>query len=186
MGSAELLAQFDDCMESHLDDIKQRQNDEKTQTVSILDGLSDGINAAELGTELLVAQEGISCDEVSINGVPCPLTLLNHLKSSGLCEAFSQLSLLLRLFLTIPVGVASGERAFSCLNLVRNKFRATTGQDRLNGLSLISIENEVASSLDYDDLIEDFAARKARRIPIVALLTDHEPDDSQVVDAIAG
>ncbi|KAF4727051.1 hypothetical protein FOZ63_008292, partial [Perkinsus olseni] len=31
MGSAELLAQFDDCMESHLDDIKQRQNDEKTR-----------------------------------------------------------------------------------------------------------------------------------------------------------
>ncbi|KAF4684480.1 hypothetical protein FOZ60_007822 [Perkinsus olseni] len=34
MGSAELLAQFDDCMESHLDDIEQRQNDEKTQVIS--------------------------------------------------------------------------------------------------------------------------------------------------------
>ncbi|KAF4736098.1 hypothetical protein FOZ62_005029, partial [Perkinsus olseni] len=30
--SAELLAQFDDCMESHLDGIEQRQNDEKTRS----------------------------------------------------------------------------------------------------------------------------------------------------------
>ena len=39
-------------------------------------------------------------------------------------------------------------------------------QDRLNGLALLSIENAVASELDYSSVIEKFASLKARRIRI--------------------
>jgi len=35
-------------------------------------------------------------------------------------------------------------------------------QDRLNGLALLSIENAVASELDYSSVIEKFASLKAR------------------------
>ena len=37
-------------------------------------------------------------------------------------------------------------------------------QDRLVGLSLISIENELLQNVDYNDLVSDFAKLKARRI----------------------
>ncbi|KAF4679972.1 hypothetical protein FOZ60_014264, partial [Perkinsus olseni] len=89
-----------------------------------------------------------------------------------------QLTLLLRLYSTIPVGVASAERAFSRMSFIKNKFRSTTSQERLNGLSLIAIENDVANSLSYGDLLRDFAEKKARRIPIGVQLTDHAVDYS--------
>ena len=38
------------------------------------------------------------------------------------------------------------------------------GQERLTSLSIVSIEYDVASSLNYDDIIDDFASSKARKI----------------------
>jgi hypothetical protein len=35
-------------------------------------------------------------------------------------------------------------------------------QDRLSGLALISIEQEIAREVDFDDLIDMFAEAKAR------------------------
>ena len=37
-------------------------------------------------------------------------------------------------------------------------------QDRLNGLALLSIENDTATSLNYTDLLSVFANAKARKI----------------------
>ncbi len=39
-------------------------------------------------------------------------------------------------------------------------------QERLCGLAMLSIERDVASDLDYGNLITEFAARKARKIPL--------------------
>jgi len=62
-----------------------------------------------------------------------------------------------------PVTVASGQRSFSKLKLIKTYLRASIKQDRLNGLALLSIENAVASELDYSSVIEKFASLGARR-----------------------
>ena len=36
-------------------------------------------------------------------------------------------------------------------------------QERLNGLAMISIENEYLDKLNFDNLIEEFASKNARR-----------------------
>jgi hypothetical protein len=36
-------------------------------------------------------------------------------------------------------------------------------QERLSGLAMISIENEYLDKLNYDDLLEEFASKNARR-----------------------
>ncbi len=36
-------------------------------------------------------------------------------------------------------------------------------QGRLNGLAMISIENEYLDKLNFDNLIEEFASKNARR-----------------------
>jgi len=59
-----------------------------------------------------------------------------------------------------------GERSFSKLNLVREELRSTMSQKRLNSLSLMSIEHELLSSLDYGNVIEDIANEKARKKPL--------------------
>ena len=57
----------------------------------------------------------------------------------------------------------SGERSFLRLKRIKNELRSTTGQDRLSMLSLMSIENDILRSLDFNDLIADFAMRKVRK-----------------------
>ncbi|XP_020249354.1 zinc finger MYM-type protein 1-like [Asparagus officinalis] len=68
-----------------------------------------------------------------------------------------------RILLTIPVTVASAERSFSKLKLIKSYLRTTMSQERLNGLAMISIENEYLEKLEYDDLIEEFASKNSRR-----------------------
>ena len=36
-------------------------------------------------------------------------------------------------------------------------------QDRLNGLAILSIERNMLGSVDYEQIIDDFASRNARR-----------------------
>jgi hypothetical protein len=57
--------------------------------------------------------------------------------------------------------VASGERSFSKLKLIKNYLRSTMTQERLTGLAILAIEQDIASSLSYDDIISDFAEKKA-------------------------
>jgi len=74
------------------------------------------------------------------------------------------ISVALRAVLTIPVSVASSERSFSKLKLIKSFLRSSMKEDRLNSLALLSIKNVVASELDYSSLITKFAAKKARMV----------------------
>ena len=65
--------------------------------------------------------------------------------------------------LSTPVSVGSGERSFSKLKKIKHYLRNSMNQDRLNSLAIISIENDVAKSIYYNDIIEEFAALKARK-----------------------
>ena len=58
---------------------------------------------------------------------------------------------------------ASIERSFSKLNIVKNFMRSTMTQDRLNDLAVLSIESEVTRKIDFTDIIDMFAMKKARK-----------------------
>lgn len=73
----------------------------------------------------------------------------------------------LRIYLTMPVSVATGERSFSKLKIVKNYLRSTMNQDRLTNLSIISIEHQLCQSVDTKSLIEKFSAIKARKVHFV-------------------
>ena len=72
----------------------------------------------------------------------------------------------LRIFLTIPVTVASGERSFSKLKLIKTYLRSNMLQDRLNSLAILSIERDEARNLNFEDILKDFAEQKARNISL--------------------
>ncbi|CAL5213873.1 unnamed protein product [Lathyrus oleraceus] len=36
-------------------------------------------------------------------------------------------------------------------------------QERLNGLALIAIENDILETIKYEDLVDDFASKNVRR-----------------------
>jgi len=59
--------------------------------------------------------------------------------------------------------VATKERSFSKLKLVKTYLRSIMQDDRLSGLAVLSIENAETRKLDVSKIIDDFASRKARR-----------------------
>ncbi|XP_050340513.1 uncharacterized protein LOC126766873 [Bactrocera neohumeralis] len=93
-----------------------------------------------------------------------PEKVLLYISSMGL-EAYKTLATAVRILLTIPVSVASCERFFSKLKLIKSYLRSTMSQRRLSN-PILSIECETASTLNYNDMICDFAAIKARKVHI--------------------
>ena len=73
----------------------------------------------------------------------------------------------LLLFITVAVStcIATAERSFSKLKLLMSYIRSSMKHERLTNLAtLLSIETELAHTLDYNDVIETFASLKARKV----------------------
>ncbi|CAM8985780.1 unnamed protein product [Rhodiola kirilowii] len=117
-------------------------------------GHTSDINGEDLLNELGLLQKHLP------NELDSASAILNFLKRAN-CYPTSCLAY--RIMLTVPVTVASAERSFSKLKILKSYLRSTMSQERLNALALISIEHEFLEKLDYDRLIDDFASKSARR-----------------------
>lgn len=89
--------------------------------------------------------------------------VLNILVAADMLSSMPDLGTACILFCTLPVTVASVERSFSKLKLIKTYLRSTIAQERLDSLALISIENDAASELRLDELVDKFAETKARK-----------------------
>ena len=65
--------------------------------------------------------------------------------------------------MTCPISVASAERSFSSLKLIKTFHRSTIMDHRLSSLAIFSVENACVRSLDYNGIIDVFATAKARK-----------------------
>ena len=92
-----------------------------------------------------------------------PLAALRHLRNAGIVETFPNVDIAYRLYLTLSVANAEGERSFSVLKRVKNQLRSTLSQDKLCNLSLLTIESDLTKEIDFQDIIDDFAKAKSRK-----------------------
>ena len=90
------------------------------------------------------------------------LGALQYLVRSDSIESYPNLTAALKVMLTVPITVASGERSFSKLKLIKTYLRSTMTEERLSNLAIISIENGISSNLNVDELIDEFASIKVR------------------------
>ena len=93
--------------------------------------------------------------------------------------SFPNIFTVLKILATIPVTSCSCERSISSLRLLKNYLRNTTGQERLNGLTLMHAHKAI--SLDYEKIIDLFATLHPRRMRMVHILCS---DDDQMHTAI--
>ena len=117
--------------------------------------------AIELYEEILALQRRLNmtiCD---------PRSVLEYLCKFQLVELFPNLFVALRILMTLPVTVASAERSFSKLKLIKSYLRSQMSQARLVGLATISIEKKIADQLNMEELIREFASLKARRVNFI-------------------
>jgi hypothetical protein len=62
--------------------------------------------------------------------------------------------------MTLSSTSREAERNFSKLSILKDKFRSTMLEERLNYLSVVSIQNDITKSLSYDEAITECAAKK--------------------------
>lgn len=133
----------------------------KLEAALTYEGNSD-IDANELFTELAIVSTLVKKEKVVH-----VIDILNAIQSRNMANLVPNAVIALRILLTIPVAVASGERSFSKLKLIKTYLRNAMQQNRLNDLTIISIEKEIANSLNYDDIIDEFATSKARKKTLI-------------------
>jgi hypothetical protein len=81
----------------------------------------------------------------------------------GLQSTFPNVETILKIYLTIPISNASRERSFSVLKRVKNYFRNSMGQIRLENLAIFCIESTDTKNFDYTKVIDIFAKAKSRK-----------------------
>ncbi|KAI0497384.1 hypothetical protein KFK09_020607 [Dendrobium nobile] len=70
---------------------------------------------------------------------------------------------LLELALVLPVATAGVERAFSAMNIIKNRLRNRIGDQWMNDLLLAYVEKEILDSIDNEVIIQLFQNMKSRR-----------------------
>ena len=88
---------------------------------------------------------------------PEPTKLLQYIIKHGLEGCFANLSIVIRILLTLPASVASAERSFSKLKLIKNYLRTTMSQDRLSDLGILSVDSEETYTVQLELVVEAFA-----------------------------
>ena len=89
--------------------------------------------------------------------------MFTQIVDNNLEETFPNVTIMLKIYLCMFVTNCKGERSFSKLKLLKNHLRNTMGQERLASLALLSIENRLLRTIDFTDVIADFAEQKCRR-----------------------
>lgn len=93
-----------------------------------------------------------------------PKKMLQLLLKHSVHSTFPNTFVALRIFLTLPVTNCEGERSFSQMQRIKNELRTTQKQERLSALSLMAIESELVRNLDFEEVVAEFASRKARKM----------------------
>ena len=99
-------------------------------------------------------------------GVDCSSQQLNYftlIEENNTDTTLSNIDNLLRIYLCMMITNCTGVRLFSKMKLIKNCLRNTMGQERLNYLILLNIENNVLKLLNSSEIIAKFAEIKMRR-----------------------
>ena len=92
-----------------------------------------------------------------------PLNLLNKIQTMNFEQLFPYITISFCIFLTLPVTVATAERSFSKLKLIKNHLRSLLGQQKLADLAVMGIESDLTRATNFEDIIDSFAREKARK-----------------------
>lgn len=89
-----------------------------------------------------------------------PIQVLELVKAMG---CYPNVDIAYRILLTTHLTVASAERCYSKLKLLKTYLRSSMSQERLNGLAILCIEKEVLENKNFELVINDFHQLKLEK-----------------------
>ncbi|GAV86594.1 LOW QUALITY PROTEIN: Dimer_Tnp_hAT domain-containing protein, partial [Cephalotus follicularis] len=90
--------------------------------------------------------------------------LCQRLAETGKAVIYPLVDRLICLVLTLPVSTATTGRAFSAMNIIKNKHCSKMEDDYLKSSLVLYIEREIAEKIITDAIIDDFCTIKERRV----------------------
>jgi len=65
--------------------------------------------------------------------------------------------------LTLIVNHCSSEKSFSVFKRIPNTLRSSLGENNAAALEILSIESDITSNPDFDNVIDEYSEQKARK-----------------------
>ncbi|VVC45877.1 HAT, C-terminal dimerisation domain [Cinara cedri] len=78
------------------------------------------------------------------NTIITPSDQKKSIKNMQMSHTFQNVETCLHIFMTMPVNNCTGERSFSVLKRIKNSLRSSLGQEMLDVLGILSIENDIS------------------------------------------
>ena len=104
-----------------------------------------------------------SCPDIA-SKVTRVRTLANMLAAAPLASSiFSKVDGLVRIYLTIPVTTATGERPLSAVRCIKTYLKSTMSQQRLNNRMLLNVHKDLTDGLDLPTAGRQFVDANERR-----------------------
>jgi len=89
--------------------------------------------------------------------------ILQYILENDLMSTFPNITIALRIFLTLPVSVESVEKSFSKLKKIKNYLKSIMGQERLFCLATLVIKHEILDEINIK-ILKKFIAMKSRKV----------------------
>ncbi|VFQ87752.1 unnamed protein product [Cuscuta campestris] len=125
----------------------------RLETALKMDDQCVDIDGSDLCIELKVLREKLPKEKLGAGGILHLLKMMGSLPNAFIAY---------RILLTNPITLASAERSFSKLKLIKSYLRSTMPREKLNGLALVSIESKALEEIEIDTLVDDFASKCAK------------------------
>jgi len=71
---------------------------------------------------------------------------------------------MLRIFITVAVSVATCERSFSKLKLIKNCLRSSMSTLRMRNLAIPSIEQQLTDEIHFDIAVEELLTKRQEKL----------------------
>jgi zinc finger MYM-type protein 1 len=137
----------------------------EVEQVENLNYYNDILNFNDLKKEMYSWKSCLSSfkdnKDYDINSI---LSIAKLIVEKNLKKDYPQIEKLMRIYLAIPATSVAAERAFSVLKRIKTWLRNSMEQDRLSSLSIINIEKDFSKEVDIENIIDQFASLKDRRL----------------------
>ena len=121
------------------------------------------INSAELHSEIISFKHQ-AMTLISDVKSATSLDLLKTIHEYSLVHIYPNLEIALRIVLTLPVTVASSERSFSKLKIIKTYLRSSLAQEKLSRMAILSIKQELTKRISFDKILDEFSSLKSRKV----------------------
>lgn len=95
-----------------------------------------------------------------------PLDILKKKQELSLEDIYPNIQIAFKIYLTLPVTMASCERCFSEIKLIKNYLRSSMGHERLSNLGILATEHKEVAKLNLEEVIDNFAKIRARKVTL--------------------